>query len=87
MVDLPPGKKAIGCKWVYKVKLKADGTLDKCKTRLVAQGFNQQYGLDYTEIFSPVAKHVTVRMLITMATVHAWPLHQLDVNNDFCMDS
>lgn len=49
----------------------------------MAQGFNQQYGLDYTEVFSPVAKHVTVRMLITMATAHAWPLHQLDVNNAF----
>lgn len=52
MVDLPTGKKAIGCKWVYKVKLKADGTLERCKARLVAQGFNQQYGLDYTEVFS-----------------------------------
>lgn len=75
LTALPPGKKAIGNKWVYKVKMRADGQLDKCKARLVAKGYNHQYGLDYKEVFSPVAKHVTVRMMITMATVHGWPLH------------
>lgn len=83
LADLPQSKKLVGCKWVYKVKLKVDGTLDKCKSRLVAKGFNQQLGLDYTKVFSPVAKHVTIRMLITMATIHCWPFHQLDVNNAF----
>lgn len=50
---------------------------------MVAKGFNQQFGLDYTEVFSPVAKHVTVRLLITIATINSWPLHQIDVNNAF----
>lgn len=75
LVPLPIGKKPIGCKWVYKVKLKASGELERCKARLLAKRYNQQYGLDYTEFFSPVAKHVTIRFLITIATHNFWALH------------
>ncbi|XP_031272882.1 uncharacterized protein LOC116131363 [Pistacia vera] len=81
LVPLPPEKKPIGTKWVYKIKLKSDGSVDRYKARLTAKGYNQIYGVDYLESFSPVAKLVTVRIFLAIGTTHSWPLHQLDINN------
>ncbi|RVW46099.1 putative mitochondrial protein [Vitis vinifera] len=68
----------IGLKWVFKPKLKPNGSLDRLKARVVAKGYHQVDGLDYTETFSPVIKPRTIRMAITIALVKKWPIRQLD---------
>jgi hypothetical protein len=83
LVALPEGKKAIGCRWVYTIKLKADGSLDRYKARLVAKGYAQKYGIDYQETFAPVAKLNTICILISIAANRDWPLQQFDVKNAF----
>jgi len=80
LVPLPKGKKAIGCKWVYKVKHNSDGSINRYKSRLVAKGYAR---IDYEETFALVAKMATVRAVIAVAAAKGWFLHQMDVKNAF----
>ena len=81
--DLPPGKKAICSKWVYKIKYNSDGTIERYKARLVILGNNQVEGIDYNETFAPVAKMVTVQTFLSVIAAKDWELHQMDVHNAF----
>lgn len=83
LVHPPKGKNIIGCKWVYKIKRKSDGTIDRYKARLVAKGFKQRYGIDYEDTFSLVVKAATIRLIVSIAVSRGWSLRQLDVQNAF----
>ncbi|KAK1609824.1 hypothetical protein QYE76_033497 [Lolium multiflorum] len=82
---VPPSKNKnlIDCKWVYRIKRRADGTIDRYKARLVAKGFKQRYGIDYEDTFSPVVKIATIRTVLSVAVSRGWSLRQLDIKNMF----
>ena len=83
LVHLPTGKKTIGCRWVFAVKVNLDGSVVRLKARLVAKGYAQTYGVDYSDTFSSVAKMTYVRLFISLAATHNSDLHQLDIKNVF----
>jgi hypothetical protein len=83
LVPPAPGRNIIDCKWVYKVKYKADEIVDRHKARLVGKGFKQRLGIDYDDTFSPVVKPMTIRLVLSLAVFQRWVLHQLNVQNVF----
>ncbi|GJY27434.1 zinc finger, CCHC-type containing protein [Tanacetum coccineum] len=83
LADLPPGSKPLSCKWIFKRKLKVDGTIEKCKARLVFQGFKQKSRIDYFDTYALVARISTIRLLIAIASIHNLVNHQMDVKTTF----
>lgn len=83
LVDKPKGKKIVGCKWIFTIKYKALGSLERYKVRLVAKGYTQTYGIDYQETFAPVANMNTIRILLSLAAHYNCSTLQYDVKNVF----
>ena len=82
-VTLSLGKSTVGFRWVYTVKVGPNGQVDQFKARSVAKDYTQQYGSNYYDTFSPMAKIVFIRLLLSMVVMHSWPLFQLDIKNVF----
>lgn len=78
LTELPPGHKAIGLKWVFKLKKDTDGKIVKYKARIVAKGYVQKYGIDFEEVFVPVTRMETVRLLLALAAKNGWEVHHMD---------
>ncbi len=76
-------KKPVGCKWVFTVKHRVDGSIERYKARLIVKGFAQAYGVDYQETFALVAKINTIRILLSCAANLEWDLQQFDIKNEF----
>ncbi|GKB99862.1 zinc finger, CCHC-type containing protein, partial [Tanacetum coccineum] len=83
LADLPLGCKPLGCKWIFKRKLKVDGTIEQFKAKLVMQGFKQKSGIDYFDTYVPVIRISTIRLLIVMPSIHNLIIHQMDVKIAF----
>ena len=83
LVDLPKGRNIVGCKWVFKTKRDASGEIDRFKARLVAQGYSQEHGIDYDEVFAPVAKYKSIRSVLAIANQYNLEIHQMDVKSAF----
>ena len=83
LTELPKGARAIGVKWIYKTKLNERGEVDKYKARLVVLGYAQKYGIDYKEVFAPVARWDSIRLILALAAHKDWNIYQLDVKSAF----
>ena len=83
LVPRHPSMNIVGFKCVYKIKEKPNGSIEQYKAHLIAKGYNQQEGVNFTETFSPVVKPVTIRTVLSLSLTHHWPIRQLDVNNAF----
>ena len=79
LVDLPPGSKPIGCKWVFRIKYNTNNSIQRFKAKLVAQGFTQKEGIDYFDTYGPVVRISSIRTLLALASVYKLEVHQMGV--------
>ena len=81
--NLPKKSQNVGIKWVYKTNMKENGEVNKFKARLLAKGYKQEYGVDYVEVFAPIARLDTIRLMIALDAQNAWKIYNLDVKYAF----
>ena len=79
LVELPSGRKPVGCRWVFKTKRGSDGKVERYKARLVAKGYTQKFGEEHDETFSPVVRYSSVRALLAFAVKNGMMIHQMDI--------
>ena len=82
-MTLPPRKSVVGCKWIYKIKTRSDGSIGRYKACLIAKGFTQEYVIDYEETFTLVARISSIRTLLAVVVASKWDFFQMDVKNTF----
>lgn len=83
LAKLPPGRKAVGCRWVFAIKRKTDGSIDRYKARLVAQGFFQRPGFDFQETHASTLKWVTLRVILAYAALEDLEIESVDISSAF----
>jgi hypothetical protein len=83
IVPRPKDKSMVSSKWIYKIKQAVDGSVEKFKAIFVARGFTQKEGIHYDETFAPVARYTSIRVIIALASILGWRLHQMDVKTTF----
>lgn len=83
LVSVTEHMNIVGCRWIFTIKYNPDGTIDRYKARIVAKGYHQQPGVDFTDTFSPVIKPTTIRLILGLAVNKSWPVRQVDVNTAF----
>ena len=83
IVPLPKGIKLVICKWVYRTKYPSDGSVERLRARLVSKGFSQVEWIEYNETFAPLAKMKSIRLVLSLADLHNWEFHQMDVKYAF----
>lgn len=83
IVELPKGKKHVGCEWVYKTKYNVDGSIERHKARLVAKGFTQRYDIDYEETFAPIVRQETIRLILSLVAHKGWQVNHMVVKSAF----
>lgn len=83
LVPPQPNQQVVGCKWVYRIKRRADGTIERYKAHLVEKGFTQVEDIDYFDTFSPLVRPTTIRLILSITVSTNWLIRQLDVHNAF----
>ncbi|RVW95350.1 Copia protein [Vitis vinifera] len=83
LIELLEGKSPVKSKWIFTIKYKANGSVDRYKARLIAKGFTQSHEIEHQETLAPMAKLNTIHVLLSLVVNRDWPLHQLDLKNAF----